>query len=182
VRAEIGVRVHHRVDEGAKPILPLAISADRFAAGIEFGAVRAVLEGVPVAARGANLRCARSFGRQARFLAVFPAVRILLAGFGTCAAFGKIIVPCAIEGGTPSRCVLALTLRQAQGEGLIYTRTLHPELVEGLKGAATTNGTQFRLRQDAGRVRTRKGKRLHGAHYKPAQRSVDKLGEGGGSA
>ena len=56
--------------------------------------------------------------------------------------------------------------------------TLHRELVEGSKRAATANGTQFRLRQNAGRGSGRKSKRLHGAHYTPARQSVDKLGEG----
>ena len=159
MRAEIGVRAHHRGDESANPTLPLAVIADRFAAGVDFGGERAVLEGVLVAARGARAR------------RIFPAVRILLAGSAACAPFGKIIVPCAIEGGTPSRCVLALTLRpfgklRTQGEGNSQTLMLSLSKHKG----ATANGTQFRLRQNAGRVRGRKSKGLHGAHYTPARR------------
>ena len=85
------VRLRHRDGDGGEPTQPLAAHADRFAAGDDFGGERTVFEGVLVAARRACTRC------------VFSTVRILLAGSATCTAFGKIIVPCAIEGGTPSR-------------------------------------------------------------------------------
>jgi hypothetical protein len=38
-----------------------------------------------------------------------------------------------------------------------------------------------RLRQNAGRGSAGKSKRLHGAHYTPARRVLDKPGEGAGS-
>ena len=82
---------------------------------------------------------ARSFGWQARTFAISSPIRILLGGPAACAAFGKKIVLCARQTPPPSR-------------------RIWPAAV-----------TQFRLRQNAGRVRGKKSKRLHGAHCTPAQ-------------
>jgi len=133
----INVRVHHRVDDCAGPFTAL----DEGAGHLEMGAFlgNAGLDGVFVAAR-----------RPCTF-AVFAPVGIFLARPAACAAFGKIIVPCAIQGGTPCRCVPA------------------------------PQWARHRLRQNAGRVRTAKSNRLHGAHYTPARRMLDKPGEGAAS-
>ena len=128
MRVGAGVRIDHRADEGANPILPLAVIADYFVAGDVCGGEGPMLEGVLIAAR------------RPRALAVFSSVRILLGRSATCAAFGKIIVPCALWGPPPP------------------SRFIWPAAA-----------TQFRLRQNAGRVRAGKSNRLHGAHYTPAQ-------------
>jgi hypothetical protein len=153
MRAGAGVRIHYRGDDCRQPTKPLAARADRGVAGERFGGVGPVLQRVLVAMWGAN------------FLAVFSAVRILLGQSAACASFGKIIVPCAMKGGTPCGWVLArdtTMLRRAQHEGLIRTFTL--SLSKG-----TTQMARVGLRQNAGRGSGRKSKRLHGAHYTPAR-------------
>ena len=54
VRVGVGVRIDHRADEGANPILPLAVIAQHFVAGDVCGGEGSVLEGVLVAARRSN--------------------------------------------------------------------------------------------------------------------------------
>ena len=169
------VRVHHCGDDGGQPMQPVAMRADRGAAGTELGAEGPVLVSVLVAGRGPRLR-PRATARQARFFAVLSSVRISLVRPAACAAFGKIIVPCAMKGGTPSGWVLAgETLRQAQGEGI--TQTLMLSLSKHAPWTACA-----RLRQNAGRGSGRKSKRVHGAHCTPAWRVPDKSGEGQRSA
>jgi len=94
MRARIGVSVHYRDDDCGQPMQPVAAGADRGAAGAKLGAERSVLECILVAA-----------GR-ARALAVFAPVGILLVRPAACAAFGKIIVPCARQTPPPSRGLL----------------------------------------------------------------------------
>jgi len=84
------VRLRHRNGDGGEPAQPLAAHADRFAAGDDFGGERTVFEGVLVAAWRPRAGC------------VFSTIRILLAGSMAWTVFDKIIVSCAIEGGTPS--------------------------------------------------------------------------------
>jgi hypothetical protein len=116
VRVGIGVRVHHRDNDGRQPFAALDMGADRGAAGTELGAVSSMLERILVAARRARLRLAASAfalrasadksARQARAGRVFSAVGILLGRSAGCAAFGKIIVPCARQTPPPSRGLL----------------------------------------------------------------------------
>jgi len=153
------VRLCNRDGDGGEPTQPLAAHPDRFAAGDDFGGERAVFEGILVAA---------SRPRAGR---VFSAVRILLAGSMACAAFGKVIVPCALEGGTPSLGVVTLRCA-ARASRRCFAALL--SMTRGASKGTTTKRTQFRLRQNAGRGSARKSKRLHGTHYTPARRSVDK--------
>jgi hypothetical protein len=126
VRVGVGVRIHYRGDDCRQPMQTLATRADRGAAGAKLGAISSVLQRVFVAMWGTPTR------------RVLSTVLISLARPAACTAFGKIIVPCAIEGGTP--CVRVSATQMARAG----------------------------LRQNAGRVRARKSKRLHGAHYTPA--------------
>jgi hypothetical protein len=91
MRVGVGVRIHYRGDDGRQPTQTLATRANRGAAGEKLGAVSPVLQRVLVAAR------------RPRTVAIFAPVWISLVGSAACAAFGKIIVPCALKGGTPSR-------------------------------------------------------------------------------
>jgi hypothetical protein len=95
-------------------------------------------ESLPLRAARAVLEGILVAARWPRSFAIFAPVGILLARPAACAAFGKIIVCGNGQGGPP--CGWVSTARTARAS----------------------------LRNGAGRVRGRKSKRLHGAHYTPA--------------
>ena len=155
MRARVGMRVHHRADEGAQPALPLAIGAQRLVAGDVLGRAGAVRDGVAVAARRAGA------------FAVFAAVRISRARGGACRAFGNIIVPRKTERDTGGRGQGAKRASRSLAQRAVF----EPDDAarrRALPGA----DARLRLRKNAGRLRRRQSTLTHTSADGRSRRSI----------